>query len=58
MRPIVIEHRLHELVCHECGKGTRAARLVGVPRWHPDTRVMATVAMLSGKFRLTRRELP
>ena len=58
IRPLVHEDRLHELVCHNCGKPNRADLPPGVPRGHFGPRLIATVAMLSGKFRLTRRELP
>lgn len=58
VRPLIHEDRLHELVCHNCGKSNRADLPPGVPRGHFGPRLIATVAMLSGKFRLTRRELP
>ncbi len=58
VRPEVHEHRLHELLCRDCGKANRAALPAGVPSGHFGPRLMAAVAMLSGKFRLTRRELP
>lgn len=58
VRPIVIEHRLFRRKCRKCRKKTRAALPPGVPSGSFGSRLMAAVAMLSGKFRLTRRELP
>lgn len=56
-RPIVEEQRLHRCRCRNCGRTTRARLPKGVPPGGYGPGVMATVAMLSGRFRLTRREV-
>ena len=58
VRPTITEHRMRLRRCWHCGKKTRAKLPAGVPSWHFGPRVMATVAILSSKFRLTRREMP
>lgn len=58
IRPIVTEHRCGLRRCRRCGKKTRAKLPAGVPGWNFGPRVMTAVAVLSSKFRLTRRELP
>jgi transposase len=53
----VVEHRLHRLTCPDCGKGTRATLPAGVPTSQFGPRLTAIVAMLSGRFRVSRREV-
>src|SRR3954447_18997432 len=43
--------------CAQCGKRTRAALPVGVPRRPFGTRLTAVIALLSGRYRLSRREV-
>ena len=55
IHPIVVEHRLHQLVCQQCGSATRATLPVNV---HPSgygVRVVALVAVLSGLYRHSHR---
>ena len=55
IKPIVIEHRLHQLECGECGKSTRAKLPEEVDPNHYGTRVVALVAVLSGLYRHSQR---
>lgn len=55
IKPIVIEHRLHQLECGECGKSTRAKLPLDVDANHYGTRVVALVAVLSGLYRHSQR---
>jgi len=55
IQPIIIEHRLHQLECQECGKSTRAKLPEGVDANHYGTRVVALVAVLSGLYRHSQR---
>lgn len=55
--PVVIEHQLNRCRCENCGKTTRAELPVGVGQGQFGPRLTAFVAMLSGRYRLTRREL-
>jgi transposase len=57
VRPVVIEHQLIRCRCENCGKTTRAELPVGVGRGQFGPRLTALVAMLGGRYRLTRREL-
>ncbi len=55
IKPIIVEHRLHQLVCQQCGTSTRATLPVDV---HPSgygVRVVAMVAVLSGLYRHSQR---
>ena len=56
IHPRITEYRLHRLACPSCGTRTRAALPAGVPTGSFGPRVQATVAMLGGRFRLSRRE--
>jgi len=56
IHPRITEHRLHRLKCPSCGTRTRASLPAGVPTGSFGPRVQATVAMLGGRFRLSRRE--
>lgn len=55
IQPIIIEHRLHELECQECGKITRAKLPFDVDANHYGARVVALVAVLSGLYRHSQR---
>jgi transposase len=55
IRPIVIEHRLHQLVCQQCGSSTRATLPTEVNPSGYGARVVATVAVLSGVYRHSQR---
>jgi len=57
LRAVVTEHRLHRLACPACGVTTRAALPRDVPAGAFGPRMQATVATLSGRFRLSRREV-
>ncbi len=55
IKPIIVEHRLHQLMCQQCGTLTRATLPVDV---HPSgygVRVVALVAVLSGLYRHSQR---
>ena len=51
------EHRLHEVCCPACGTRTRASLPAEVPAGHFGPRLVAMVAGLSSRFRLSRREV-
>lgn len=53
--PIVIEHRLHQLVCQQCGFFNRATLPTDVNPSGYGARVVATVAVLSGLYRHSQR---
>jgi transposase len=53
----VVEHRLHRLACPDCGKHSRASLPVGIPTSQFGPRITAAVALLSGRFRISRREV-
>jgi transposase len=55
IKPIVIEHRLHQLVCDSCGTTTRAVLPEDVSPSGYGTRVVAVVAVLSGAYRHSQR---
>lgn len=55
INPIVIEHRLHQLVCPKCSTSTRAALPNDVNPSGYGVRVVAMVAMLSGVYRHSQR---
>ena len=54
VRPDVVEYRLHRLVCPRCRKATRAARPPGVPTGAFGPRLLATIALLTGRYRLSK----
>jgi transposase len=56
VRAEVVEHRLHRVACPRCGAATRAGLPPGVPAGAFGPRVQAAVALLSGRYRLSRRE--
>lgn len=55
IKPIVIEHRLHQLVCDNCGAFTRATLPEDVNPSGYGVTVVALVAVLSGLYRHSQR---
>ena len=53
----VTEYQMAVRCCTACGKRTRAALPAGVPPRPFGTRLTAVVALLSGRYRLSRREV-
>jgi transposase len=53
----VTEYQLIARRCPVCGKRTRAALLAGVSRRPFGPRLTAVIALLSGRYRLSRREV-
>ena len=53
--PIVVEHRLHQLMCQQCGSLTRAELPNEVDPSGYGPRVVAMVALLSGLYRHSQR---
>lgn len=51
----VTEYAQHALICQTCGTTTRAPLPAGVPRGHFGPRLTAFVALLSAKYRLSKR---
>jgi transposase len=57
VRPDVVEYRLHRLACPGCGAATRADLPPGVPGGAFGPRLLATVALLTGGYRLSKRQV-
>jgi transposase len=57
VRARVTEHRRHRVRCATCGHTTVAALPLDVPAGAFGSRLQATVALLSGRYRLSRREV-
>lgn len=57
IEPRVIEYQLHELICSACRTATRGELPVGVPVGAFGPRLQATVALLSGAYRVSRRNI-
>jgi transposase len=57
VRAVVTEHQLHHVCCAACGITTCAVLPVAVPQGAFGPRLQATVAVLSGRYRLSRREV-
>jgi len=57
VRALVTEHRLHRVTCPACGHATRAALPADIPTGAFGPRLQATVAVLSGQYRLSRRQV-
>jgi hypothetical protein len=55
IKPIVVEHRLHQLVCDSCGTATRATLPIDVNPSGYEASVVALVAVLSGVYRHSLR---
>ena len=51
------EYHLHTLGCPACGEQTRAQLPAGVPRGRFGARLQAMVAVLSGAYRLSKRNI-
>jgi hypothetical protein len=56
LKPLVMEHRLHELECEYCGVKTRAALPAGISAKCYGVRLAAFVAFLSGGSRQSFRQ--
>jgi transposase len=56
-RPDVIEYQLHRLSCSGCGCTTCATLPVGVPTGGQGPRLQGTVALLTGAYRLSKRQV-
>jgi transposase len=56
VKPLVDEHRLHQLSCPACGELTRAPLPVGVSESGYGPRLVATVGLLSGPYRQSERQ--
>ena len=57
VRPEVIEYRLHRLTCPCCGAATRAKLPAAVPRGAFGPRLQAWAGLLSGAYRLSKRQV-
>jgi len=57
IEPYVEEFRLHGLWCPDCGAFTRASLPEGVPAGAFGPRLQATIALLSGVYRLSKRSV-
>lgn len=57
IRPEVVEYRLHRLVCRRCGHATRSPWPAGVPRGGFGPRLQAWAGLLSGAYRLSKRQV-
>ena len=57
VQPDVVEYRLHRVTCPRCGVKTRGELPAGVPRGAFGPRLQATVALLSGAYRLSKRQV-
>ena len=55
IKPIIVEHRLHQLFCANCGASTRAKLPSDVNPSGYGVRVVALVAVLSGLYRHSTR---
>jgi transposase len=55
IQPKVSEYRLHKLACSHCGAETRAELPIGVPRGQFGPVLMATMALLTVRFRQSKR---
>jgi transposase len=57
VKPLVDEHRLHQLQCPDCGKVTRATWPSEVSESGYGPRLAATVGLLSGPYRQSERQV-
>jgi transposase len=60
LRPLAVQVTEYQMTvrrCPTCGKRTRAELPAGVPRRPFGTRLTAVIALLSGRYRLSRREV-
>jgi transposase len=56
IKPLVDEHRLHQLSCPDCGEFTRASLPPGVTAGGYGSRLTAMVGLLNGKYRQSERQ--
>ena len=56
-RPDVTEYHLHRLRCADCGRTTCATLPAGVPTGGQGPRLQAAVALLTGAYRLSKRQV-
>src|SRR3954464_14582280 len=56
-RPDVIEYQLHRLSCSGCGCTACATLPLGVPTGGQGPRLQSTVALLTGAYRLSKRQV-
>ena len=56
VKPVVTEYQLHARKCSQCGEITRAELPAGVTARSFGPRLQAVTSLLSGRFRLSRRE--
>jgi transposase len=56
-RPDVIEYQLHRLSCTGCGRTTCATLPAGVPTGGQGPRLQGAVALLTGAYRLSKRQV-
>lgn len=56
-RPDVTEYHLHRLRCADCGRTTCATLPVGIPTGGQGPRLQAAVALLTGAYRLSKRQV-
>jgi transposase len=56
-RPDVTEYQLHRLRCAGCGRTTCATLPAGVPAGGQGPRLQGTVALLTGAYRLSKRQV-
>jgi transposase len=57
LEPIVDEYRLHRLTCPDCGETTCASLPEGVPTVGFGPYLQATMAILAGAYRLSKRQI-
>ena len=57
LKPMVIEYQLHALRCGQCGGVTRAPLPDGVSKRAFGPRLQALIAVLSGAYRLSKRNI-
>jgi transposase len=56
VKPVVDEHRLHQLRCPDCGEVTRAPLPPDVPASGYGPRLAGTVGLFSGPYRQSERQ--
>ena len=57
VRPDVNEYRLHRLCCPQCKTLTRGVLPAGVPSGAFGPRLLATISLLTGAYRLSKRQV-
>src|SRR5215813_3977109 len=57
LKPTITEYQLHALRCGRCGMRTRAPLPAGVPARAFGPRLQALIAVLSGAYRLSKRNI-